>query len=121
MTKEKKKQHFVPRCYLERWAVPGEYQVYVFNKELNKSYLASIKNVASERYFYDIDFTGIFTEDDLKRLGLPECDPKHLDDGQYIENYLANVVEGDLKNRIDQIVNRVQYDPAAGSGELRHL
>lgn len=107
MAKEKKKQHFVPRSYLERWSVPGKYQVYVYNKQQKKSYPASIYDVASERYFYDIDFTGILTEDDFKKFGLPICDPKQADDEQYIENYLANEVEVDFKYRLGQIIDRV--------------
>ncbi len=101
MAKEKKKQHFVPRFYLERWAIPGKYQVYVFNKQQKKSYPASIYDIASERYFYDIDFTGIFTEDDFKKFGLPRCDPKHIDDNQYIENFFANEVEDDFKGKLE--------------------
>ena len=107
MAKEKKKQHFVPRSYLERWAIPGKYQVYVYNKQQKKSYPASIYDVASERYFYDIDFTGIFTEEDLRKFGFSQCDPKHADDEQYIENLFADEVEDDFKNRFGRIINRV--------------
>lgn len=108
MGKEKKKQHFVPQCYLEKWAVPGKYQVYVYNKEQKKPYSASIEDVASERYFYDIDFTGIFTEDDLKKLGFAVCDPKHADDEQYVENYFSHQIEGDFKLRLESIINRAR-------------
>lgn len=106
MGKEKKKQHYVPQCYLEQWSVPDKHQLYVYNKKQKRSYLASICDVASERYFYDFDFTGIFTEDDLKKYGLNVCDPKHVDDGQYIENYFSKEVEVDLKNHLTKIVNR---------------
>ena len=106
MAKEKKKQHFVPRSYLERWSIPGKYQVYVYNKKEKRPYVASILDIAEERYFYDIDFTGIFTEEELKKFGLPECDPKHADDGQYIENFFANEVEDDFKGKLGKIVDR---------------
>jgi hypothetical protein len=43
MGKEKKKQHFVPRGYLEQWAIPGKYQVYVYNKQQKKSYPQLLK------------------------------------------------------------------------------
>lgn len=117
MGKEKKKQHFVPRSYLERWAIPGRYQVYVYNKQQKKPYPASIYDVASERYFYDIDFTGILSEDDLRKLGFSECDPKHVDDEQYIENFFANEVEDDFKNRLGQIIDRVHE---MNAWEIRH-
>lgn len=107
MGKEKIKQHFVPQCYLEQWAIPDKHQVYVYNKKVRKSYPANILDVAEERYFYDIDFTGILTEDDLKKYGYPVCDPKRLDDGQYIENFFANIVENDFKTRLLKIIYRV--------------
>ena len=107
MGKEKKKQHFVPRSYLERWTIPGKYQVYAYNKQQKKSYLASINDIASERYFYDIDFTGVLSEDDLKKFGLSECDPKHMDDEQFIENFFATQIENDFKIRLSQIIDRI--------------
>lgn len=107
MGKEKKKQHFVPRSYLERWAIPGKYQVYVYNKQQKKLYTASINDIASERYFYDIDFTGVLSKDDLRKLGFSECDPKHADEEQCIENFFANEVEDDFKIRLSRIVDRV--------------
>lgn len=107
MGKEKKKQHFVPRSYLERWAIQGKYQVYVYNKQQKKSYPASINDIASERYFYDIDFTGVLSEDDLKKFGLSECDPKHIDDEQFIENFFANQIEDDFKIRLSQVIDRI--------------
>ena len=107
MAKEKKKQHYVPRGYLEGWAIPGKYQVHVYNKKQRRHYPASIYDIASERYFYDIDFTGIFTPDELQKYGIANCDPKHADDEQYIENYLADQIENDFKTRLTQIVNRV--------------
>ena len=106
MGKEKKKQHYVPRGYLEQWSIPGRYQVYVYNKKQKKVYLSSINDIASERYFYDIDFTGILTEDDLKKMGLPVCDPKHIDDEQYIENFFSKEIEDDLKRRLVRMINR---------------
>lgn len=49
-----KKQHFVPQFYLSRWAIKaGTRQVYVFNKELEKSYISNIQDIASANYFYD--------------------------------------------------------------------
>ncbi len=45
-------QHYVPQSYLKRFAT-GEEQVYVFDKSLMKQFRTKIRNVASERYFYD--------------------------------------------------------------------
>lgn len=108
MSKEKKNQHYVPRGYLESWSIPGKHQVHVYNKAQRKTYLASIENIAAERYFYDIDFTGVLTEDDLKEYGIPPCDPKHIDDEQYIENYFANRVENHFKQQLGSIIQRIK-------------
>lgn len=104
MAKEKKKQHYVPQSYLESWAIPGTHQVHVYNKSQRKTYFTNIENVAAERYFYDIDFTGILTEEDLKRYGITPCDPKHIDDGQYIENFFANQVEGFFEQQLRSVI-----------------
>lgn len=48
-----KNQHYVPRFYLDRFAFEGE-QIHVFDKSNSRSFLANVKNVACENYFYDI-------------------------------------------------------------------
>lgn len=53
---KKKKQHYVPQCYLETWAIKGTHQVYVYDKQKKESRKNNIKDVASENYFYDINF-----------------------------------------------------------------
>ena len=47
-----KNQHFVPRAYLRRWADMNE-KIWVYDAPTSKLFLSSIKNVASEGYFYD--------------------------------------------------------------------
>lgn len=107
MGKEKKKQHYVPQSYLEHWAIPNKYQVYVYDKRNQRSYVSNIKDVASERYFYDIDFRGILTEDELKEYVGEKIDINHLDDEQYIENFFAHEIEGDFKVSINKIISRI--------------
>lgn len=107
MPKEKKNQHYVPRGYLENWAIPDKYQVYVYNKKQKKSYPASIYDIASERYFYDIDFTGILSEENFKRMGLKNCDPAHIDDGQYIENFFAEQIENGFIAQTKTLITRI--------------
>lgn len=107
MEKEKKKQHYVPQSYLEHWAIPDKYQVYVYDKRKQRTYVSNIKDVASERYFYDIDFTGILTENELKEYVGKKIDISHLDDEQYIENFFAHEIEGDFKKRINKITSRI--------------
>ena len=48
-----KNQHYVPRVYLERFTFKGE-QLYVFDKSASRSFASSLRNVACEKFFYDI-------------------------------------------------------------------
>ena len=43
----------------------------------------------------------------MKKYVGEDLDINHIDDNQYIENFFANVVEGDFKERINKIVYRV--------------
>lgn len=106
MPKDTKKQHFVPQTYLENWAIPNTESVFVYDKHEKKSYQSSIKDIAQERYFSDIDFTDYISEEKLKELGFKNSDPKHLDDGQYLEN-LFSEIEGDLSKSLREIISRV--------------
>lgn len=106
--KEKKNQHYVPQCYLEAWAITDTHRVYVYDKKIKKSYCSNIEDVAMERYFYDIDFTGIVSESDLKKYGFEGYDPSRIDDAQYIENFFANQVEKHYKVMLNNIINRIK-------------
>ena len=37
---KKKKEHYVPQCYLEKWCIPGSLQVNVFDKEKDEAILS---------------------------------------------------------------------------------
>jgi hypothetical protein len=60
MVKEKKTQreHYVPQSYLERFTFGGK-RLYVFDKFSKEARTASIRDVAQERYFYDIPLDAI--------------------------------------------------------------
>ena len=47
-----KNQHYVPQAYLRFFAKKSE-QVWVYDKSSGKKFSANIRNVASEKYFYD--------------------------------------------------------------------
>lgn len=106
MEKKKKKEHFVPQSYLKSWAIQGTEQVYVYNKHEKKSYKSNIRDIASERYFYDVDFTDILTKEDLKKYGLSNLNPSELDNEQYIENFFATQIEDDFKQQISKLIMR---------------
>lgn len=51
---KKKKQHYVPQFYLTRWSLDkNPEQIYVYNKEIKRSHISNIKDIASAKYFYD--------------------------------------------------------------------
>ena len=50
-----KKEHYVPRCYLENFE--GEKgKIQVFDKAILQIRPQTKENIAAENYFYDIDF-----------------------------------------------------------------
>jgi hypothetical protein len=55
MTTESKKHHFVPQSILKRFSIDmEEKQIYVFNKQLGKSYISSIIDSGSENKYNTI-------------------------------------------------------------------
>ena len=52
MGKTKKKQHYVPQCYLEAWAIPNTHQIFVYDKKTSRDRKSNIIDVASENRFY---------------------------------------------------------------------
>lgn len=73
MEQKTKKQHYVPQMYLKLWGITGENQIHVYDKELEKARINNIEDVASQRYFYDVNPNHIFsgkTIEELKKLGL---------------------------------------------------
>jgi uncharacterized protein DUF4238 len=49
-----RKQHYVPRCYLERFVNPTTGNLSTFDKLTKKTYDTSVWNVAQESFFYDL-------------------------------------------------------------------
>lgn len=104
-------EHYVPQCYLCHWGYQKKNQtyVYVYDKESRKSYPTNIKNIASERFFYDIDFSKILSDEKKQQIFDEGIDINKLDDGQYIEHFLSEKVEGRfsaiLKEKIDRIAS----------------
>ena len=107
MAKEKKNQHYVPRAYLDAWEANGKYQIHVYDKETKRAFVSSIYGVATERYFYDIDYSGVFTDEIFEKMGIFGCDPKSLDDEQFIENFFSKEIEGSLREHLDGIRKRI--------------
>ncbi|MBR5113859.1 MAG: DUF4238 domain-containing protein [Oscillospiraceae bacterium] len=62
MAQATKKQHYVPQFYLNAWGGAKKHQIIVYDKELDLKRINSIKDVASERFFYDISPKEIFSD-----------------------------------------------------------
>lgn len=60
----KKKQHYVWKQYLKKWANNGKY-IYFYRKNTNEIKSANLENVAQQRFFYEVD---AFTEDEEAAL-----------------------------------------------------
>ena len=84
-----KRQHYVPEFYLRRFTNDGEH-IFVYDKVNNKIFNTNVSNVASEGYFYDIDWHG----------ELSDLDP------QLIEKELSRI-ESLFSSNIDEIIREV--------------
>ncbi len=104
MQNKKTKEHFVPQCYLEAWAINNKHQISVYNKKNKKSYIANISDVAAERYFYDINWSDLFKE----KFGLPQDPIATTCQDQSMENWFASSVENELKTILKRIICKVQ-------------
>ncbi len=105
MSGPKKKQHYIPRMYLENFLTPNK-KFCVYDIQNKKVLLnQSTAQFAHRRYYYDIDPETIKK---LLRESLPtdidESNYDHLIDEQYIENMLSRL-EGDAKAVIDGLNN----------------
>ena len=69
---KKKKQHYVPQCYLVQWAIPDTNQINVFDKIKKEERINNIEDVAQERYFYDINFQKALSEEEKSLGGFTE-------------------------------------------------
>lgn len=104
MPGKKKKQHYVPQCYLEGWAIPDTHQVFVYDKQTCKERKSNILNVAEENCFYDIDLTTVIPESEKEKYGFSkDTDLSKADEEQFIENMLSSEIEGDFKNLLNEI------------------
>jgi len=91
-----KREHFVPRWYLERFANPTTGNVCVFDKFTQKVFESSVWNIAQERHFYDLRPESI--KEEFRKTGI---------DLQEIEKALA-VIEGYFAQAIDHLLEYIE-------------
>jgi hypothetical protein len=92
-----KRQHTVPRFYLERFVNPSTGKVSVFDKFTKRTFETSVWNIAQERYFYDLQSESIKAE--YRNTGI---------DLQGVEKALA-VIEGYFANALDALLDGVEH------------
>jgi len=96
-----KKEHYVPRCYLKRWIKEKE-QINVFDLLNNKNWISNIENVASERYFYDMDYSEL-SKKALELLHEHEIYPEN--DEQFVEHFFSMQVEDEYSKLLKKLVD----------------
>lgn len=101
-----KKQHYVPQSYLKAWAIPGTYQVHVYDKKTDNERVNSINDIASENCFYDINPNEIFSKEFLAALKVEGLSWDSDELSQGIEHTFANEVEGDFANILKEIIGK---------------
>jgi hypothetical protein len=84
-----KRQHMVPRFYLERFVKPETGNIPTFDKITKRAYETSVWNVAQERFFYDLHPDAIKPE--FRNTGI---DPQVCEKGlAAIEGYFARALD----------------------------
>lgn len=103
-----KKQHYVPRCYLKAFLVPGTLQVHVHDKATKRPRINNYEDVASERYFHDFSLTEEEHKILLKNL---EAEGKSFNDidVQYIEHLFANDIEPVFDGLLEHLRNAADH------------
>lgn len=99
----KKNQHYVPQRYLRKFAEHFN----IFDKvkqELRNN--QNVKNYASERFFYDVDFQELLEEAKLEGYSIdPDIEKlSKIVDKQDLENVFANKVETIMFDPFDHII-----------------
>ena len=107
MSQDKKKQHYVPQCYLEAWAIPNTHQVFVYDKNLSKGRKSNITDVASENHFYDVDFPETINPKVCEDLGMNVAEVEAIFKSQPIENFFSRKIEGELSTILKKITANV--------------
>lgn len=105
----KKKQHYVPQCYLEAWAIPNTHQIFVYDKKMSRDRKSNIIDVASENHFYDVNFPESIDAQVCENLGMSVEEVKEMLNSQPIENFFSSTVEGELSNILKKIIENVSH------------
>lgn len=101
--KKVKKEHYVPRSYLEFFSCNNKSKINVFDKE--KRIVRpnqNIKDVACEKYFYDIDWNNASIKEKYESIDLNNFDE------QLLEKLFSSRIEDTLSNDIKFLKENVE-------------
>lgn len=108
MAQKTKKQHYVPQCYLKAWQISDKkYQVYVYDKTLDSIRINNIEDIASERYFYDINLNDFLTDDVKEELKAKGYTLNFDENSQGIEHAFSEIVENAFSKHLQEIIENV--------------
>ena len=99
-----KKQHYVPRFYLKAWCKPNTEQIQIYDVKTDKIRPANIEDVASERYFYDIELTDLFSEETINELSSQGRIKANR--VQAVEKALSSIVETPFSIYYNDVLSR---------------
>ena len=105
---KRKKQHFVPKFYLDSWSISDKKQVFVYDKKIKESRINRIDDVAEKNYFYNANLAQVFPElfrDNFKKGNY--CIEYSEDSSQIIEEMLSKYVETPVSPLIKKIIEKV--------------
>ena len=101
MRQRTKKQHYVPQTALRRFSADRE-RVFVYDKVLNEARISNVRDIAQQRYFYDIPQDAI------------PADLQETMDRQMIERTLSEI-ESDFNAVVERVLRKAE------PGRLRRL
>ena len=94
-----KRQHYVPQFYLKQWHnEKSEEQIYVYNKELRKSFSSNIKGVASSNYYYDFPELDEKQKEELLKNIESDTSINEIEKASLLEFYTKQEIEKSLSN-----------------------
>ena len=107
MEQKTKKQHYVPQCYLKAWSFSDKEQIYVYDRITDSIRINSVKDVAAERYFYDINPYELLPEAQIAKLHEQGFNWDTNKKSQIIEHAFADEIEKPFSNILKGIIETV--------------
>lgn len=106
--KDTANEHFVPECYLKAWTLPKTEKVYALDVKTEKVFTPNIRNIASQRYFYDIEPAFLLPIETIQKIQKGELALNPMADQKTIEYLFANKIETVYSQYLNKIIQDAQ-------------